>query len=169
MNFVQSLRAEFPDATHHCFAWRLDSSDRGFRYSDDGEPSGTAGRPILQEIQGRNLEQIVVVVTRYYGGTKLGTGGLLRAYSSAAAEALDEVAIDEYPVVSSLVITFSYSLSGAVQRVLSAFALHPLRSEYGAETEHHLAVPVEKLDTFKEHLQEACAGKITFSTTQSSP
>lgn len=163
MAFVHNLRAEFPDATHHCFAWRLDSTDQGFRYSDDGEPSGTAGRPILQEIQGRNLEQTVLVVTRYYGGTKLGTGGLLRAYSSTAAQALDRATLDEYPVVSSFAITFSYNLSGAVQGVLSAFSLKPIHSEYGEETKHHLAVPIEKIDSLQQHLREACAGRVVIS------
>jgi uncharacterized YigZ family protein len=96
---VARVRDEMPDATHHAFAWRLRAGDGpsglSFRSSDDGEPSGSAGRPILAQIDGRELTDVVVVVTRYFGGTKLGVGGLVRAYGGAAAEALDLAEIVE--------------------------------------------------------------------------
>ena len=76
------IRKEFRNATHNCFAYRINSQE--FRYSDDGEPSGTAGRPILSMIDKYQLQRVVLVVTRYFGGTKLGTGGLIRAYSQSA-------------------------------------------------------------------------------------
>src|SRR5690625_5475890 len=80
-----SDRVSVPDATHNCCAWRIDER---YRFDDDGEPGGTAGRPILQAIDGQNFDQTVVVVIRYFGGTKLGTGGLIRAYGGVTAEAL---------------------------------------------------------------------------------
>ena len=80
MAYVETIRERYPDASHHCFAWRTQTGDRGWRASDDGEPGGTAGRPILARIDGAELVGVVVVVVRYYGGTNLGKGGLIRAY-----------------------------------------------------------------------------------------
>ncbi len=159
MAFVEARREEFRDATHNCFAWRLLGRDN-LRYSDDGEPSGTAGRPILQEIDGRRLTDAVVVVTRYYGGTKLGTGGLIRAYGGAAAAALDLAQVVERPVVETLRLTFSYDASGAVASVLSAFGLEPTDSEYGAEVRMKVAVPVEEAKRLRAALSDATRGRI---------
>ncbi len=160
MAFVEARREEFRDATHNCFAWRLGLGRDAMRYGDDGEPSGTAGRPILQEIDGRRLTDVVVVVTRYFGGTKLGTGGLIRAYGGAAAAALELADVVERPVVETLRLAFSYDASGAVQGVLSAFGLEPLDSDYGAEVRMEIAVPVEDVDRLKTALSDATRGRI---------
>jgi len=90
MEFLESVAA--PDATHNCWAWKL---DRQYRFNDDGEPSGTAGRPILAAIDGNGLDHVMIVVTRYFGGIKLGAGGLVRAYSGAAARCIDRARIAE--------------------------------------------------------------------------
>lgn len=82
---LAALRAKYPDATHHCWAYRIGA---GYRFSDDGEPGGTAGAPILRAIEGQGIDHVMVVVVRYYGGVKLGTGGLVRAYGGTAAECL---------------------------------------------------------------------------------
>ncbi len=158
--FVDALREDFPDATHNCFAWRVGVGRDAMRTSDDGEPSGTAGRPILQEIDGRRLTDVVVVVTRYFGGTKLGTGGLIRAYGGAAAAALELADVVERPVVETLRLTFSYDASGAVAGVLSAFRLDPMDSDYGAEVWMEVAVPVEQTDRLKTALRDATRGGI---------
>lgn len=158
--FLDARRKEWNDATHNCWAWRLEPGE-AFRSSDDGEPSGTAGRPILQEIDGRSLQGVVCVVTRYFGGTKLGTGGLIRAYGGAAAAALDAAEIVEIPIVSSLELRFDYDLTGAVQAVLSAFGLEPRASDYGADVRLMVAVPVEAADRLVEALVEATAGRVT--------
>ena len=160
MAFVEARREEFRDATHNCFAWRLGLDQDAMRFSDDGEPSGTGGRPILQEIDGRRLTNIAVVVTRYYGGTKLGTGGLIRAYGGAAAEALDAATIVEAPIVETLRFTYGYELSGAVQGVLSAFGLEPARSDYGASIELEVAVPIEETERLKKALVDATRGQV---------
>ncbi|MCA9739293.1 MAG: YigZ family protein, partial [Gemmatimonadetes bacterium] len=86
---VDAARAAFPDARHHCFAWRVGARGDTFRFGDDGEPAGSAGRPILQHLEGLDVTDAVLVVTRYFGGTKLGVGGLIRAYGGAAAAALE--------------------------------------------------------------------------------
>ncbi len=160
MAFVEEMRGEFRDATHNCWAWRLAPGEDLFRYSDDGEPSGTAGRPILQEIDGRRLQNVALVVTRYYGGTKLGTGGLLRAYGRAAAEALDLAELLETPVVRSLQLAFAYDLTGAVQGVLAAFRLEPTAADYGAQVQMRLDVPVDQADSLTHQLTEATAGRL---------
>ena len=87
--FLARVRTEFPDATHHCYAFVADTLGNLMRFSDDGEPQGTAGMPILDALRGKKLYQTAVVVTRYFGGVKLGAGGLVRAYSGAASECLD--------------------------------------------------------------------------------
>jgi len=158
--FIEARRREFHDATHGCFAWRVGSDANHFRTSDDGEPSGTAGRPILREIDGRELTDVVVVVTRYYGGTKLGTGGLIRAYAGAASAALERAEIVEVPIVRSLRLHFPYELTGAVRSILNAFALTPGKSAYGAEVEMEIAVPVAEADRVCRELREATAGRI---------
>lgn len=160
LDFVEAHRAEFRDATHNCFAWRLGQGDDAWRASDDGEPSGTAGRPILREIDGRRLSDVVVVVTRYFGGTKLGSGGLIRAYGGAAAAALDLAEIIERPVVETLRLVHAYDASGAVQGVLSAFGLEPVGADYGAEVRMEIAVPVEDVERLKVALVDATRGQI---------
>lgn len=160
--FLDELREEFRDATHNCWAFRLGDDPQAFRYSDDGEPSGTAGRPILAEIDGRRLADVAVVVTRYYGGTKLGTGGLLRAYSAAASETLDRARIVERLVVESVVLRFDYGRTGPVQGVLSAFDLEPVRADYGAEVRMELAVPIARVEAVRDALVEATTGTVRF-------
>lgn len=160
MAFVEGLRQEHRTATHNCFAWRLAPGEDLFRYSDDGEPNSTAGRPILQEIDGRGLHNVVLVVTRYYGGTNLGMGGLLRAYGGAAAAALEAAEILETAIVRPLSLVFSYDLSGAVEGVLAAHGLHAMRSEYGAEVSLVVEPPIEDAETVQDDLREATAGRI---------
>lgn len=157
--FLAERRQEYKDATHNCYAWRL-AEGEAFRYNDDGEPSGTAGRPILQEIDGRDLVRVAVVVTRYYGGTKLGSGGLVRAYGGAAAAALDHADIVERPVVDHLRLRFDYALDGPVRGVLSRFRVEPSDARYGGAIDLALAIPVAQTDALRDALIEAAAGRI---------
>jgi uncharacterized YigZ family protein len=158
MAFVERMRGEFADATHNCFAWWLSRDEQ--RASDDGEPSGTAGRPILQEITGRGLSEVAVVVTRYYGGTKLGTGGLVRAYGEAAAAVLDRARIVEVPVVRELVLSYDYALTGVLTGVHAAFGAVPGATDYGAAVRQQVAVPVEREADYRQALVDAAAGRI---------
>lgn len=160
--FVDRLRVEYADATHNCFAWRVGSGDGESRASDDGEPNGTAGRPILQEIDGRQLIGAVVVVTRYYGGTKLGTGGLVRAYGEAAAAALDAAGIVEIPIVERLRLHHTYDDTGAVLAVLNAEGLEANDAVYGEDVTFELAIPIERVSEVRRDLVDATAGRIVF-------
>ncbi len=159
MKFVEALRREFPDATHHCWAWRGRGRDH-YRYSDDGEPTGSAGRPILNAIDGRSLADVAIVVTRYYGGTKLGTGGLVRAYGRCAAETLDRAELIRSRTTTAARLRFDYELSGVVQGVLTAHGLTAEEVDYGARVEMRVAVPDEEVERFTAALQERTAGRV---------
>ena len=115
---LEELRAEMPDATHHCSAWRIASPSID-RALDDGEPSGSAGRPILSQLTGRDLVDTIVIVTRYYGGTKLGVGGLVRAYGSAAAAVLDTLTPIPHLQTTTLTLEYTYADANAVDHVLT--------------------------------------------------
>jgi uncharacterized YigZ family protein len=159
--FVEELRKEFRDATHNCFAWRLGSDENAFRTGDDGEPSSTAGRPILQQIDGRRLTDVAVVVTRYFGGTKLGTGGLVRAYGEAASAVLELVGTVEEAVTRSLRLRYGYEQTGAVRGTLASFGVEPSKADFGAAVEAVIAVPVESVEEVEDALRDATHGRIS--------
>lgn len=152
--------AEHPDATHHCWAYRVWDDDEvvgtGF---DAGEPSGTAGRPILGALERADLVQAACVVTRWFGGTKLGTGGLTRAYAAAAGEAVraarEAGALE--PVASRVVfrVGFDYDATAAVRRVLARFDGRESAGEYGESVEMRVSVALERADAFVEAVSEA--------------
>ncbi|MED5370352.1 MAG: YigZ family protein [Myxococcota bacterium] len=158
MALIQELREEMPDATHHCFAWRIDPEQR--RSSDDGEPNGTAGLPILRRLDSAEAEQTVVIVTRYYGGTKLGCGGLVRAYGEAAALALEQVQWVEEAATLPLTLRCTYSLEGPVRGLITRFAGEVTDAQWDHAVQLRLAVPVEAVSGLKEELQELGAGSI---------
>lgn len=155
---VQSVRDREPSATHHCWAFRL--QDGRQRSSDDGEPSGTAGAPILRHLGGADLVDVVVVVTRYYGGTKLGTGGLIRAYGGAAAAALARAEVVQRPVLVALAVQHDYELSGAVEGVLAAFGATVVSAGYGAVVSLVVTVAAEQSSAFMAQVVEATSGRV---------
>lgn len=154
------------DATHHCWAYRVWLDERveeaGF---DAGEPGGTAGRPILGALQAADLIQAVCVVSRWFGGVKLGTGGLVRAYAEAARAAIDAAreagAIADARRTVTFDIRFPYALSGAVQRVASRFGADASAGRYGESVELALRVPADRSAAFVRALADATAGAIT--------
>jgi uncharacterized YigZ family protein len=125
------IRKQEHAATHHCYAYRVGLFDQmTFKYSDDGEPSGTAGRPIYDVICGHNLTRILIVVTRYFGGTKLGTGGLTRAYSDAAKQVLKESGTRENFMTDRYLVEIEFSVLDQVVRVLPCYEARRLKSDY---------------------------------------
>jgi uncharacterized YigZ family protein len=118
---LRQLKNEHPKATHHCFAYRLGNDGNNFRSSDDGEPSGSAGRPILGQIDSRQLTNVVVVVVRYFGGTLLGVPGLINAYKSSAALALQTTPIVQKAVEVIYFLEFDYTKMNEVMTVLKKF------------------------------------------------
>jgi uncharacterized YigZ family protein len=133
LGHLECLRKEHPKARHHCFAWRLGTEGRRFRFNDDGEPTGTAGRPILGQIDAAGLTNVVVIVVRYFGGTLLGTSGLIRAYRQSAAEALRQGQFIERMVLQHWRVELNYALLpewiGAARRA----GIDILREEYGTD------------------------------------
>lgn len=159
---VEQVRSEFPDASHHCWAFVL--ADGRARSSDDGEPRDTAGAPIQRHLQGADLRDVVAVVTRWFGGTKLGRGGLVRAYGDAAALAIAEAPIVERPVLITVRFTHPYDLTAAVEAVLAAHDVEEVAADYGAEVTRTLTVPQHDAETFADALREATAGQVETNT-----
>lgn len=150
-------RSRFRDATHHVYAVRLAGGDS--RFDDDGEPSGTGGRPVLGAIDSAGLRDVAVVVTRYFGGTRLGTGGLTRAYGAAAALALGAAPRRAAVRGARLRVTFSYEDTGAVSRVIERFSATRLEEEYDERVVLVVAVPVSEAGTLARDLAEETAGR----------
>ena len=115
ISFVEEIKKKYYDARHNCYAYQLGDRNQIQRYSDDGEPSGTAGMPILDVLRGRDIKDTIVVVTRYFGGTLLGTGGLVRAYSSATKVGIEKAGLIERIAHIRQKFTVDYTLSGKVQ------------------------------------------------------
>lgn len=138
---LAELKRRFADATHHCWAWRLGEEERS---SDDGEPAGTAGMPILQVLRGAELWDALCVVVRWFGGTKLGKGGLARAYALAAREALAGCVPVEQRVRRELHLTLDYPRIGAVKRLLRPPEIELVTEAYGAQVELTLLVAEDR-------------------------
>lgn len=151
--FLQSLEREFPDATHHCWAWRLGSPARE-RSSDAGEPAGTAGVPILQVLRGAGLADAVAVVVRWFGGTKLGKGGLARAYAGATREALAGLAVASRVPTVTVAVEIPYDRVGAVKRLLRPPEVELEAEEYGAAARLRLRVHEERLEALRAALAD---------------
>jgi len=115
---LEDIRKEYHDARHHCYAWMLGHDKLAHRFNDDGEPSGTAGRPIFGQIQSKDLTNVLVVVVRYFGGTKLGVSGLITAYKSATRDALETADIITLTVNDIYELSFEYPLMNDVMRVI---------------------------------------------------
>lgn len=128
-NHLAELRKKYYDARHHCFAWTLGKDGDQFRANDDGEPNHSAGDPILGQIRSNNLTNILIVVVRYFGGTKLGISGLIQAYKTSAALAIEENEIVEEQVKSSVAIKFPYPVMNEVMKLIKAHELQILSQE----------------------------------------
>jgi uncharacterized YigZ family protein len=149
--YVEALRKRHPDATHHCFAWRL-GWPPAERAADAGEPAGTAGQPILRLLAGANLTDVVAVVVRWFGGTKLGKGGLARAYGGATAAALERLPAREELPSRAFRVALAYDQIGAVKRLLEPPDVTLVDERYGAAAELRLRVA--------ERAVEALAAKL---------
>ncbi len=154
------LKKQYYDATHNCLAYRI-SADT-FRYSDDGEPNGTAGPPILKAIDGHGLLEIICVVTRYFGGTKLGSGGLARAYSGAAEIAVSQLQLKIKTRVEMCKMNFNYELENMVRKLIHEFKGKLIDSGYGADVTFSVAIPKSKVDAFSEKAIEVSNANIKF-------
>lgn len=156
---IAAVRAEFPDANHHCYAWRLDPAGKDVRAFDDGEPGGSAGLPIQRQLEGKGVTGIVAVVTRYFGGTKLGVGGLMRAYGGAAGEAVDRAELAVVRVQRRAAIEYPYEVSGPVEGLFASHEVTVEAADYGALVRAELRMPLERFPDFTFELTERTAGR----------
>jgi uncharacterized YigZ family protein len=128
---IESLKKKYFDARHHCFAWTLGPEKKLFRAFDDGEPNHSAGDPILGQIRSRDLTNVLVVVVRYFGGTKLGVGGLISAYKTAAGEALDKAGMIERDVIVKIDIKYDYNVTPEIMKAVKDFNLKIISQDFG--------------------------------------
>lgn len=157
---IAGLRAELPDASHHCYAYLVGygaSVTAGL--SDDGEPGGTAGRPMLAVLRGANLGDVTVIVTRYFGGTLLGTGGLVRAYGDAVKAVLDVLPRGERVELRDLVARVSYGAYAAARRALEGAGAVIADEQFGAEVRLAARLPADAHARAVAALAEATAGQ----------
>lgn len=150
---IGEIKNLYPDATHNCWAYNLRKFSAR-RVFDDGEPQGTAGLPILSVIDANNLSDVCVVVTRYFGGILLGAGGLVRAYSRAAAEAVKAAGVSEIVPFAVFSLTFGYSRLNRVKTVLSKFPADILKEEYGEMVYMEISLPKDDFENLKNILRK---------------
>ena len=151
---VASLRKEYHDARHHCYAYRIGLKGDVWRASDDGEPSGSAGRPILGQIDSLGLSDILVVVVRYFGGIKLGIPGLIRAYKTSTSDALSNATVISKVAGRSYRISFSYMEMNAVMKVLKDMDLPQNNQDFGEKCSLVTRVRLSQDSDFKERLKD---------------
>ncbi|HUW92959.1 MAG TPA: YigZ family protein [Bacteroidales bacterium] len=151
---LEDLRKEYHDARHHCYAWVLGPDRQTWRANDDGEPSGTAGRPILGQINSRELTDILIVVIRYFGGTLLGVSGLINAYRSAAEDAIANAQIIEKTVMQTFVISFPYLSMNDVMKVLKEEGCSQSAHSYGNECSIEISMKYSAAERITERLQK---------------
>ncbi len=150
--YVDGLRKKYHDATHVCYAWRLGGQERA---NDDGEPSGSAGRPILGQILSHGLTNVLVVVVRWFGGTKLGVPGLIAAYREAAADALEEAEVVERTVDVLLRVRFGWAAMNDVMRAVKEFSPTVIAQEFDNECVMELSIRKSLAEQLKTRLEKA--------------
>ena len=160
MAVLKDIKKEFFDATHHCYAYRLGPSGTEFRSSDDGEPGGTGGRPILAAIDRKGMRDVMVVVVRYFGGTKLGIPGLGRAYGHAAEAVLDAAEPLECYATARLTATFPHEHTHAVMHVISELGAKIIDTSYDEEVHLSIDIRTSLTDRLRKELMDRTAGNI---------
>lgn len=159
-NFIAEISSKYADATHNCYAYICDSLGNFLRFSDDGEPQGTAGMPILEVIKNKKLMQTAVVVTRYFGGIKLGAGGLVRAYSGCTAENLDTAQKASYEICSESLYRTDYSGVDTALRYFNENGANVLDTQYSDEVLFRVAVKNTEEQNFNSALINRLNGRV---------
>ena len=160
--FIAEMKKKYWDATHNCSAFVIGDRQQIQRCSDDGEPQGTAGRPMLDVLLGEDIHNMAVVVTRYFGGTLLGTGGLVRAYSKSVQVGLEASEVIEKRSGFLLKMAAVYNGIGKIQYILGKKGLPTIASEYGADVTLEVLVPEEEEKGLKEEITEGTSGRTVY-------
>ncbi len=159
-NLLDAERAEFADATHHCWAFRIGRERLEELSGDDGEPAGSAGLPILRVLAGAGIIDAACIVTRYFGGTKLGIGGLMRAYAHAASEAIQNAAVIERAVTRRFKIALPYELHNEFERALIKLGGEVIKSDYEVEVRIIFDIPLPGIEAIEAAAANISRGKI---------
>lgn len=167
LEIVAKMKKKYWDARHNCYAYVIGDNNQVQRFSDDGEPSQTAGKPILDVLLAEQIHNVLVVVTRYFGGTLLGTGGLVRAYSKATKMGLDNSILVDKVYGTRLRIRLDYSGTQKVKHILSQLNVYTIDTIYTDVVEEIVVVENEKLETLKEQIKEVTNGKGEFEVMNS--
>lgn len=163
---ITEMRKKYYDARHNCFAYVIGEKNETERCSDDGEPSGTAGRPMLDVLTGQGIHNAVAIVTRYFGGTLLGTGGLVRAYSGAMKEGLLHCVLMEQLTGHKISIKTDYNDIGKIQYLARQLELTELDTAYADTVEMTLLVPAAVIDKAEQEITEKTAGRVKISRVE---
>lgn len=153
IKFINEIRKEFYDARHNVFAYQIGMRNEIQRCSDDGEPSGTSGAPTLDVLKNKDLKNTVIVTTRYFGGTLLGTGGLVRAYGKSATTAIEEAKVVEKILFDEINITCDYNLSGKISYVLNEKGINILDTIYTDTVTYKIILEVENKNLINEFVE----------------
>jgi len=162
---LQTLKKEYHDARHHCYAYQLGLSENKFRFNDDGEPSSTAGKPIFGQIQSFKLTNITIIVIRYFGGTKLGVGGLITAYKEAAKDTLNNAKIITKTVDNVYQIEFNYNIMSKVMNFVKHHQLNVIHQVLNEKGIIQFKIRQTESEEIIKNLQEITSLKITFLKT----
>ena len=154
MALLESVKQQYPDARHHCWAYIFGNPNApsSAAMADDGEPSGTAGKPILNVLQHKDIGDIMIIVTRYFGGVKLGAGGLVRAYSAAAQQAIDALEVRQEITLEPLSVAIDFKHEQFVRHLVEQAEGNIANCSYGSRVEIDVALPVDALDDFKKQM-----------------
>lgn len=153
LEIVKMYRNEYCDARHCCWAYMLGAERKDYRANDDGEPSGTAGKPILGQINSLGVTNCVVIVIRYFGGIKLGTSGLIEAYRAAAAEALANATVEEKLIEDPLVVAFEYPLVGEAMRIVKEEGATVVLQDFQLDCRLHLSIRRSAMPRLRERFE----------------
>lgn len=164
LEFLQKMRSEYSDATHNVYAYVIDENNI-FRYSDDGEPGGTAGMPVLDTIRKEGLVDVAVVVTRYFGGTLLGTGGLVHAYGAACRTGLENAGIVTRILCRLVTVRVDYTMVGKMQYKITTDGYILEETVYDNEVEFRLCLKKDEVEKFTEDITELTCGKAIIKFT----
>lgn len=166
VEFIESIRKKYWDARHHCFAYIIGEKSELKRFSDDGEPGGTAGKPILEVLAKEGVSNTAIVVTRYFGGTLLGTGGLVRAYGAAAKAGLSAAAVISKIPGMRLSIGTDYTGLGKIQYILGQRGITVLDTVYTDKVEMEALVPLKEGESLKAEITEGTNGQAVMRETE---
>ena len=165
--FIEKMKKQYWDARHNCYAFVIGAKGELIRCSDDGEPGGTAGRPMLEVLTGEDIRNVVVVVTRYFGGVLLGTGGLVRAYTQAVKEGLKNCSLGRMRYGYEVQVTTDYNGIGKILYLLGNAGIEPVSSDYGEKVILCLQIPADYLDMLQKSVADATGGRAIFEKRSS--